>query len=726
MICEYSEYTSYRPDPLTVDRCPAVIRKAVGIYSNSSNNNNFEYHGFENVLLMVSANFGYLDFLLNWGSLATMQGLKYGIVAMDDQLYEHFGALRAVRSDTLMTSSAAAFRKKEFNDISCNKLTVVLDIMEKCDVDVVFSDVDNVFLQDPFRHDLGRLIKMQAYDYIYQANDLLRGELLPRTSHDCLRIGEHPNEANTGFYYLSRKATAVKDIFRRTIDSCANNVENKDDQVLFWREMNKEHEKDKLLGTNSSSWHHCSNKIGYDTLPDFDNEGSKLEEKISSSIRLCCMDPFYYPVGILPEPEHQKAIITYHANYAVGKDSKIAKMKSAGGWNPEGSEAIDLYMKKVESVYMKKNSTCNNNNARVAIYSNMMDDALSCLHKTSPLLMLEYPADADAHMNEIRLALAPWAQHTAHVMSKARNYGGPWIENHWISHFESLYDDGNSTCASDIFGPFIPIFIPFVDHWVNLPRRYHYPERLIDVLQSVLRPNVLYITVSQNDEGLPGKNEFDMATFPNVMVLSAGGYGHVPLPLFKQPESLNNQKQLSQRSIFLSYVGSLANAPRDMRSSLHKQLTNTDSVTPGRNDSNTSNSTKSFYKYFYGNEWRDIMADSQFSLCPRGYGRTSYHLVETLQMGLIPIHVFSDVPWVPYAGLFEEIGYVSHSSQIESLVNELQGVTKEQLEKREQRIVSLLQSHFSIKGVMQQIEHFMKGDKNDLRCQALPLTIRDS
>ena len=47
------------------------------------------------------------------------------------------------------------------------------------------------------------------------------------------------------------------------------------------------------------------------------------------------------------------------------------------------------------------------------------------------------------------------------------------------------------------------------------------------------------------------------------------------------------------------------------------------------------------------------------SLVPRGFGRTAYHLMETFQMGRVPLYVYSDVPWVPYAEVFERVGYAS-------------------------------------------------------------------
>ena len=42
-----------------------------------------------------------------------------------------------------------------------------------------------------------------------------------------------------------------------------------------------------------------------------------------------------------------------------------------------------------------------------------MNIPLACLRQTTPTIELEYPSDADEHINEIRLALANWAQHVS-------------------------------------------------------------------------------------------------------------------------------------------------------------------------------------------------------------------------------------------------------------------------------------------------------------------------
>jgi hypothetical protein len=375
--------------------------------------------------------------------------------------------------------------------------------------------------------------------------------------------------------------------------------------------------------------------------------------------------------------------------------------------SPQHQEVIDAYRRKVELAESQSRQCASfRNENRLTVDTSR---ALECLIRTTPNLELEYPDDAEEHFNEIRKVMAPWAQHSMHKMHRAAGYAGPWIENQWIAHFETLYDNEyNSTCLSHHFGPFIPIFLPWVDHWVNA--RFQYPEGFLDTLRSVLRPNVPYVTVSQNDEGLSGKNELDMRTIPNLLVLSAGGYGHVPIPLLKQPEMLNNYKNVTDRTIGISYVGSLKHAPRNMRRHLHERLLALD---------------PSFkYEYFYGNTWRQVMADSRFSLAPRGYGRTAYHLIETLQMGLVPIHIYADTPWVPYAELFDEIGFVTDVDGVDKLIGKLNNMTADEIQERERRIVSLRTSHFSSEGAIAQIGRFLKGEGSDLRCQKLPSSIR--
>ena len=94
------------------------------------------------------------------------------------------------------------------------------------------------------------------------------------------------------------------------------------------------------------------------------------------------------------------------------------------------------------------------------------------------------------------------------------------------------------------------------------------------------------------------------------------------------------------------------------------------------------------------------MLDSALSLAPRGYGRTSFHLIEALQLGLVPIQVHLDdgaggggggdddhqskcvcrsdadedeeEAWVPYElSAFRKVGFTTSLSELQPLLRGL-------------------------------------------------------
>jgi hypothetical protein len=354
-----------------------------------------------------------------------------------------------------------------------------------------------------------------------------------------------------------------------------------------------------------------------------------------------------------------------------------------------------------------------------------MSIALACLQKATPNLQtFSYPIDAEAHMTEIHQAMDQWVRlSTPHC---AINYCGPWIEHHWVNHFSRSSNTSssssskikNTVCLSDTFGAFIPLLIPWVSIWSSNGNQY--PDGFVEKLLSLIRPNVAYITVSQNDEGLPGNNE--MPILSNVLVLSAGGFGHVPIPLLKRDIPLLNETTripISNRTWLISYVGSLGNAPRRMRRRMNKALQRHGQPYLQHHSSGVENE----------NKWHQIMADSMFSMAPRGYGRTSYHLMEVMQSGLIPIHIYQEngVPWIPYLTLYQEqeLGYASTVRGLPNLLNTLRNMTASDIEAQEARVASYRESHFVPAGIMHQISLFMMGEGSDLECVALPSSLRE-
>lgn len=304
------------------ESCPRPILEAIGIYSDNHGPTKL---GLEDTLLLVSSNAGQGDFLDNWRHYADRLKLKYGIVAMDNELYSLLGVDRTVLAGNVMTTSASRFRTPDFNAISCNKLSIVLDIMESCDVSVVFSDVDNVFIRDPFQHDLGDLIKMNSYNYIYTRDG-------PGDGEKDVMAG-HFGSPNTGFHYVSRDSAVMRDVLKSTVDRCSapdNMIERLDDQALFWQEMKARFDMGRV------SPRHCKANDGYNEPPSF----PRLNEGDPPPLNLCCLDPVYYRNGAtstdfmseeaLQEIIDKKMVVTYHANYAGNKGRKQEKLERFG------------------------------------------------------------------------------------------------------------------------------------------------------------------------------------------------------------------------------------------------------------------------------------------------------------------------------------------------------------------------------------------------------------
>ena len=122
-------------------------------------------------------------------------------------------------------------------------------------------------------------------------------------------------------------------------------------------------------------------------------------------------------------------------------------------------------------------------------------------------------------------------------------------------------------------------------------------------------------------------------------------------------------------------------------------------------------------------EWHKVAGISKVSLCPRGYGRTAFHLFEILQLGLVPVHVYLDIPWVPYSDLYKTIGFSTAVKGLPELMRKINDTDLQDLERMEEKIKALRSTHFTNEGLLDQISMFMKNEGSDLRCQTVPATM---
>lgn len=168
----------------------------------------------------------------------------------------------------------------------------------------------------------------------------------------------------------------------------------------------------------------------------------------------------------------------------------------------------------------------------------------------------------------------------------------------------------------------------------------------------------------------------------NLVVFNAGGattgFKQVPIPLIKgelQYENLDAKKD-----IWLSSTIVKRHFP--VRKKLFETVgfyNMTDEIL-SRPVPDELLGNKSQFVHYQGDQFKQVIQRSIFHLCPRGFGRTSFRLYETVQLGTIPIYIWDDVNWIPYGNLMERLGLVIHVSQMGDLLSILSSLSKAELE----------------------------------------------
>lgn len=121
------------------------------------------------------------------------------------------------------------------------------------------------------------------------------------------------------------------------------------------------------------------------------------------------------------------------------------------------------------------------------------------------------------------------------------DYSGPWIENYYIKHFIQK--------PLAYFSGMVPLFIQLVDAYLQQDNLL---TDILNALDKKLRDDVIYVAISQLDFGM--EHNF-MKKRPNVLVLSAGGYGHIPLPLVKGNLSCFPHKNFTDYAVDVGFYG---------------------------------------------------------------------------------------------------------------------------------------------------------------------------
>lgn len=277
-------------------------------------------------------------------------------------------------------------------------------------------------------------------------------------------------------------------------------------------------------------------------------------------------------------------------------------------------------------------------------------------------------------------------------------YCGPWIEDYWCLDFIKL--------PISEFGVFVPIFCPWYLNNKKAGRVIKY-VKFLRRLKAFLNSSFLYFTVSKSIMGVEETTEHYIPS--NVFVVNQGGKGHMALfahLLDLKPEADLNQNIFKYDVIFLG-----REKTHYQRKIINDRLRNTSDL--------------SFYSGL-SDDWKKMFLQSKAILCPRGYGRTTSRVIESLQLGYIPIYVYDDVIYLEYYNSikWEEIGFIARIDRVsgvdesDKIIDFIRSLTPEKVRRMRTKIKSMYNTHFTTQASMRQIKLFLKYgfSRSDLRC----------
>lgn len=267
----------------------------------------------------------------------------------------------------------------------------------------------------------------------------------------------------------------------------------------------------------------------------------------------------------------------------------------------------------------------------------------------------------------------------------------PYHKGRYIEQFFYDFYKDNHNPAEDIeyISVFWTAYIDNPKHDIVVPQ-----ARQLQSLLDSLDQDKNYFTVIQSSNGINFKLP------PKTKVFSCAGKGVwwpikskeiIPIPLIASPPEVRD----SEKDIFCSFVGS---DTHDCRKILRKLLSGKPDVVfeMGTWDwTFPQNKVSNFIS---------LVNRSVFSLCPRGFGETSYRLYESMKCGSIPVYIY-DEPWLPYKDEldWEKLCVMIHIDDIDNTYEILKSKTDEEIQSYREEIQKHQEDYFSLEGVCNQI-----------------------
>jgi hypothetical protein len=263
---------------------------------------------------------------------------------------------------------------------------------------------------------------------------------------------------------------------------------------------------------------------------------------------------------------------------------------------------------------------------------------------------------------------------------------GKYLEEYFIDFYYQNKEEFDKTGY---------IFLPI--SWTNI---YNNHSHLLFNLQSDLfnlDQSKKYFTVSQHDDA-PGQ-----ILPPNTLKFSAGGNqpNCIPIPLICSGIPIPLNKTVEKKDIFCSFVGS-ATHPIRMKM-LETLMNNKDYVLKPKHWSlNVEEKRKDLFL--------NLTTRSKFTLCPRGYGATSFRLYEAMQLKSVPVYIYLKEPYLPYKDKIDwNNSIVSiESEQLGYLDDILKSISEEKIKDMLKYTKQIYSEYFTLTGLCNNILKHLK------------------
>lgn len=265
---------------------------------------------------------------------------------------------------------------------------------------------------------------------------------------------------------------------------------------------------------------------------------------------------------------------------------------------------------------------------------------------------------------------------------------GAYLEDYFTMRYRSefLESDFTRKLIQVIWTPY------YIDRSINKDSKIDQSETLQVYLDSLPR-NEKYFIVCQHDDA-------PLHRLPEDTIIFSAGGNHssqnvVPIPLVVSKIPKNIVPDFENRDIFVSFIGS---ETHPIRGAAIRSIENKNRVVVNSRGW-TNNVPQGDLERFV-----EVTKRSEFCLCPRGYGKTSFRMYEAMQLGAIPVYV-SDSHYLPWTDELDwsEFCVLIDEADVANTYEILKSISEEKKQAMREKLIEVYDKYFTLNGVYDNI-----------------------